>query len=124
MQQLDNYLAHVIWNDEVLEEEGDLIHITTRRRVLQIIIGNVLRDELSGCSAQEKLEHDGSYRIDVAQLGYSINCLILFHQDKFLDVVALQVDLAILLEGYLCQLIKYFDLLRWDVVFVPGADVE
>lgn len=112
VQQLDYNLAHVIGDNEILEEEGHLIDITASRCVLQMVVRYILGNNLSGRPSEQQLEHDGPDGVDVAHLRDAVDPLISFHEQKLLYLVALQVYLAVFLQCDSCQLVKHFNLLR------------
>ena len=89
MQQPNNDLAHIVRDDEVLKEERDLVDVAACGGVLQVVVGNIFRDLLSRRSPQQQLEHDGTDRVYIAHLGDSVDPLILFHQQKLLNLIAL-----------------------------------
>lgn len=66
MQQLHNNLAHIIRDDELLEEVWDFVDIVVGGCVLKVVVCNVLRDGLGWRASEQELKHNRADSVNVA----------------------------------------------------------
>ena len=101
VQKFNYDLAHVVTDYKVFEEIRNFIHIRIRRRIMQFVVINKLRNFLSWSSAYQKFENYCANTVDVAQFCDFLRFFMLFNQEIFLNFVSFIVDFAIFLRDNL-----------------------
>jgi CO dehydrogenase/acetyl-CoA synthase delta subunit len=93
IEQEHEDLAHVVRQDEVLEEEWRVVHVVIDALLVQVVLGNVPADQGSRGAAEQHLVHDGADRVQIAELGD--RSLVPQPEEKLFDLVRIQVDLPV-----------------------------
>ena len=118
MKELDYDLTHIITYNKVLKKIRNLVHIRIRRRLMQILIRNVLRYFESWSTTNQQLKDDSTNAVDITQLCDLLRLFALFDEQKFLNFISVFFNFTILFHYNCGQFICNFNLLGRNVIFI------